>query len=177
MRQPAIGLGQRIQPDPEPLRLALRILVQQSILGMQQNRHVVPCANCGNSEHVIDVGVGEPDGLESPGPGAKLRQEHGRLLARVHDDRLAGPGVGHQVAVLGELAVGQRDDIEAVWQHAHAWTAIPWALRSVRYFSTAIAAVVASPTAVVTWRVSWTRRSPAANSPGMLVCIRSSVTM
>ena len=33
---------------------------------------------------------------------------------------------------------------------------------SATYFSTAIAAVVASPTAVVIWRVSCCRRSPAA---------------
>jgi hypothetical protein len=32
-------------------------------------------------------------------------------------------------------------------------------------FSAAIAAVVASPTAVVTWRVSWARTSPAAKKP------------
>lgn len=48
-------------------------------------------------------------------------------------------------------------------------------LRSARYFSTAMAAVVASPTAVVTCRVTWTRTSPAANSPGIEVIIRSSV--
>ncbi len=47
--------------------------------------------------------------------------------------------------------------------------------RLVRYFSTAIAAVVASPTAVVTCRVSCTRRSPAANRPGIDVSIRSLV--
>src|ERR1051325_167607 len=56
---------------------------------------------------------------------------------------------------------------------AQAAPATALLFRSVRYFSTAIAAVVASPTAVVTWRVSWARRSPAAKSPGMEVIIRS----
>ena len=48
--------------------------------------------------------------------------------------------------------------------------------RAVRNFSTAIAAVVASPTAVVTWRVSCTRTSPAANKPGIEVCMLASVS-
>ena len=32
--------------------------------------------------------------------------------------------------------------------------------------------MVASPTAVVTWRTSWTRRSPAAKRPGIEVIIQ-----
>ena len=48
--------------------------------------------------------------------------------------------------------------------------------RALRYFSTAIAAVVASPTAVVTCRVSCDRTSPAAKSPGMDVCMIASVS-
>ena len=83
----------------------------------------------------------------------RARQEHRRLLAGIDDDRLAGPAVGDQVAVLGELPVGQRNDLQL--RHRPAPPTARRAAGRLRYFSTAIAAVVASPTAVVTCRVSW----------------------
>src|SRR5207245_3353704 len=90
-------------------------------------------------------------------PGVDDRARAARL---VHDD----------VAVLGELAVGDRNDLH------DAIDARSFSRSAARYFAPAIAAVVASPTAVVIWRVSWLRTSPAANSPGIEVIIRSSVT-
>jgi len=51
----------------------------------------------------------------------------------------------------------------------------PFSRNALRYFSTAIAAVVASPTAVVIWRVTWLRTSPAANRPVIDVIMRLSV--
>src|SRR4029077_14297049 len=77
--------------------------------------------------------------------------------------------VDHQVTVLDELPAGDLDDV-------HAGT-LAWVSRQdARYFSTAIAAVVASPTAVVTCRVICARTSPAAKRPGMDVIMRSSVS-
>ena len=49
--------------------------------------------------------------------------------------------------------------------------------RSSTHLVAAMVAVVASPTAVVTWRVSWLRTSPAAKMPGTLVSmVRGLVT-
>src|SRR5581483_7451176 len=99
----------------------------------------------------------------------ELLQEALRLLPGIHDHGVPAPRVRDEVAVLDELAVGDPDDLGGRHGQSRA------ARRSARYFSTPIAAVVASPTAVVIWRVSWSRRSPAANRPGIEVIMRSSV--
>src|SRR5207249_7924592 len=92
-----------------------------------------------------------------------------RFLPGIDDRASAARLVHDDVAVLGELAVGDRNDLH------DATDARSFSRSAATYFSTAIAAVVASPTAVVIWRVSWLRTSPAANSPGIEVIIRSSV--
>src|SRR5438552_1770254 len=69
-----------------------------------------------------------------------------------------------------------------VWELSSAsWVASPEPSRSaslnrVMYLSAAMAAVVASPDAVVTWRVSCARRSPATNNPGIDDIIALSVS-
>src|SRR4029077_785999 len=91
-------------------------------------------------------------------------------FAGVDHRALARGLIDHEVAVLDELRVGDGDDF-------HATVAFSFFSRSLaRYFSTAMAAVVASPTAVVIWRVIWARTSPAANKPGTDVIIFSSVS-
>ena len=92
-----------------------------------------------------------------------------------------GNGVVIDPAVLLEGPDDEGGDLHQTWTEV-ALTSIgggtgsgcPF-FRAVRYFSTPMAAVVASPTAVVTWRVSCARTSPAANSPGTEVCMFASV--
>src|SRR5262245_35275591 len=98
-----------------------------------------------------------------------LVQDQPGFFTRIHDGALARLLVHHEVAVLGEHAVRNRDD-----RHFLPLPS-PCSRSALRYFSTAIAAVVASPTAVVIWRVTWLRTSPAANKPAMDVIIRASV--
>ena len=118
---------------------------------------------------MIDVGVGQPDRDGLHVRRRDLVGDQARLLARV-DDRTFGAGfVDDEIAVLDEPTVRDRHDLHG------ATPAFSRSRRPARYFSTAIAAVVASPTAVVIWRVSWLRTSPAANNPGIEVIMRSSV--
>src|SRR6266699_390892 len=122
-----------------------------------------------DAQHVVDVRVREPDPDRPHGFGLELVRDQARVLAGVDDRALGRRFVDHEVAVLDELAVRDLHD-------PHSGTAWRSSRTAARYFSTAIAAVVASPTAVVIWRVSWLRTSPAAKRPGMDVIIRSSVT-
>ena len=89
------------------------------------------------------MGVRQPNGDRFPTRGCDLLQDQVGFLARIHDGALSRLLVHDEVAVLDELAVRNLDDLHQS------------PLRSaLRYFSTAIAAVVPSPTAVVIWRVN-----------------------
>src|SRR4029077_2512325 len=117
----------------------------------------------------IDVGVGQPDGHGFYACRGHLVGDHAGLLARVDDGAFAPGVIDDEVAVFDELPVRDGD-------HLHdATPAFSRSRTAVRYFSTAIAAAVASPTAVVVWRAGGLRTSPAANKPGIEVIIRSSV--
>src|SRR5207248_9874206 len=118
---------------------------------------------------LADVGRGQPNRHGFPARRRNLVDNQPRLHARIDDGALAAGFIDDEVAVFQELAVRDRYDLH------EAMPAFSRSRKAVRYFSTAIAAVVASPTAVVIWRVSWLRTSPAANSPGIEVIIRSSV--
>jgi hypothetical protein len=61
---------------------------------------------------MVDVPVGEPDGAERPGPGVSSARNIAGS-SRIDDHRLTGPPVRHEIAVLGELPVGQRDDLKS----------------------------------------------------------------
>src|SRR6266567_2265217 len=115
-----------------------------------------------DAQHVVDVRVREPDPDRPHGFGLELVRDQARVLAGVDDRALGRRFVDHEVAVLDELAVRDLHDPHSgtAWR---AWRTNGGSSRSAaRYFSTAIAAVVAS--------------SPAAKRPGMDVIIRSSVT-
>src|SRR5262249_46667085 len=106
-----------------------------------------------------------------------------------HRDQLIGLGAGiddhgtvhrlvdDEIRVLLERADRAPVDFHAVYPPVPVMGSLGSPSASaLRYFSAAIAAVVASPTAVVTCRVSCERTSPAANSPRMLVCMFGSVS-
>src|SRR3989442_11987803 len=110
----------------------------------------------------------EADGF--PAGGGELVDDEAGFFTRVDHHTCPARLVDDEIAVLGEQPVRDRDDSH------DATSAFSFSRVAARYFSTAIAAVVASPTAVVIWRGSWLRTSPAAHSPGVQVIIRSSVT-
>src|SRR5687767_8539148 len=121
---------------------------------------------------VVEMGVRQPDGAEFR---FRLLDRGDQLIAivtRVHDRRVAAVAIDDEVGVFLERPGLERENVENRGVHAVAIAS----RRAVRYFSAAMAAVVASPTAVVTCRVSCTRTSPAANSPGIDVCMWSLVS-
>src|SRR6266487_3833769 len=116
-----------------------------------------------DAQHMVDVPVREPDPDRPDGLGLELVRDPARFLAWVDDRALGRRFVDHEVAVLDELAVRDLHDPHSVTAWRDGRTNCGSSRSAARYFSTAIAAVVASPTAVVIWRVSWLRTSPAAN--------------
>ncbi len=102
-----------------------------------------------HAEHVIDVRVSEPDGHGLRCRLLDLMENQARFLAGIDDGALVRLLVDDEKAVLGEHAVGDRDDL-----HFLPLPSPCCSRRDLRYFSTAIAAVVASPTAVVICRVT-----------------------
>jgi len=173
MRERHLGRRRRREAESHPETLLRKLIVERAVAGVQRDGSARGRVDGGDSLDVVQVGVGEPDRAD---PAFALRrggEKRFGLLAGVDQDRLGAFGIEDEIAVLGELAVGKRNDFEVRCRQAAS--AFPRVFRSFRYFSTAIAAVVASPTAVVTWRVSCARRSPAAKRPGIDVIIRSSV--
>jgi hypothetical protein len=56
--------------------------------------------------------VGEPDRGDPAAAPIRFREKPLGRFSRIHQHRLGRPGVVHQVAVLGEGAVGKRNDLE-----------------------------------------------------------------
>src|SRR5213083_704320 len=172
----AVGRRQRLGAHAEGEGLLRDVVVQRAVRRMQEDGDPGIGLEPRDAEHVVEVRVGEPDPDRPDALGLQLVGDQTCFLARVDDRALGRRFVDHEVAVLDELAVRDLYDPHSLnaWR---AWRTNCGSSRSAaRYFSTAIAAVVASPTAVVIWRVSWLRTSPAAKRPGMEVIMRWSVT-
>lgn len=165
----------RLGFSPEPKERALfgHLIVERAVGGVQVDRGSGALSNAADAEHVVEMRVGQPDRRDAAVCLRRGGEKALGLLAGVDHDGLGRIGMVDEVAILCELPVGERNYCEA--RDRQLTSAGARLRRSARYFSTAIAAVVASPTAVVTWRVSWARRSPAAKSPGTEVIMRSSV--
>src|SRR6266550_8763841 len=128
---------------------------------MQPYRHAGFRRHSGHAQDVIEVGMRQPDADGLRTRFFDLVQNQARLLAGVHNRALDCRLVYQEIAVLGEHAVGDLDDL-------HCLTFPSPSRMDLRYFSTAIAAVVASPTAVVICRVSWLRTSPTISGTTVL---------
>src|SRR6266576_2670525 len=166
----AIGRRQRLGCETVPLRLFGDPVVERAVGRMQPHGRAGLLFQARHTEHVIEVAVGEPDRGGPRVQSLEFVEDEPRGFAGIDHGAFAGGLIDHDVTVLDELTVGDRDDLHATV--AFAFFSRSWA----RYFSTAMAAVVASPTAVVIWRVIWARTSPAANRPGTDVIIFSSVS-
>src|SRR5262245_62153777 len=159
--------GKRHPGHAEDNGLVGGAIVEWPVGGVEVHRRSGFCADPCDAVNVIDVRVGEPD-RGAPGPcGREALEDEPALLARIDDRAGFRRVIYDEVTVLGKSTVGDCDDLHVA--------SAAFSFNAARYFSTAIAAVVASPTAVVIWRVSWLRTSPAAKRPGMDVIIRSSV--
>src|SRR5438093_11231778 len=118
---------------------------------MQVHRHVPDTLDSGNRADVIDVRVRQPDRLERCARSAYHRHEFFRLRARINERRALSRRINDEVAVLLKRTDRAPIDLHAEYPPVPmiSGTFSPSA-NALRYFSTAIAAVVASPTAVVT---------------------------
>ena len=115
---------------------------------MQPDWRTGPLRDGGHAEDVIDMRMGEPDRHRSRAGLLDFVKDQTRFLTRIHNRALARLRVHDQIRILGKHAVRDLND---------HFLGLPscWCSRSdLRYFSTAIAAVVASPTAVVICRVT-----------------------
>src|SRR5260370_29392536 len=165
-----IGRRQGLGFETEPCRLLGDAVVKRAVGGVEPDGRTGLRFEPRHAEYVVQVPVGEPDGGDAPVQGLQLVEDQPRGFAGIDHRALARGLVQHQVAVLDELPVGAGHDL-------HATVAFSFFSRSLaRYFSTAMAAVVASPTAVVLWRVTCARTPPAANSPGTHALIFSPAT-
>ena len=100
------------EPQPEPETLLGQLVVQRAIGGMQMNRRARGPMNLRDPEDVIEMRVGEPDRGDPPAAFGGGGEKAVHLLARVDQDRLRSLGRGQQIAVLRELAVRDREDVE-----------------------------------------------------------------
>lgn len=122
---------------------------QRDVQLMDKDRHLESLPDRGHRSDVIEVGMRQPDGPEAGSGGLDCRNQAGSLGTRVDQNGISRPGIPDEVRVGLQRTDG--DD----FNRGHSGQPEATALRrAVRYFSAAIAAVVASPTAVVTCRVS-----------------------
>ena len=169
MRHCSIGRRQwSRRRESEPDGLIGDGVIQRAVGGMQPDGSAGFGGNAGNPDDMVDVRVCQPDRNRLRPRCLHLIQDQTGLFTRIHNGTLASLLVHDEIAVLGEHAVGDRNDFHFVPFPSPSRSAL-------RYFSTAIAAVVASPTAVVICRVTWLRTSPAANRPAIDVIMRLSV--
>src|SRR5687767_13424597 len=138
---------------------------------MKPGRHVEMTAYRRHRTNVVEMGVGQPDGSQVSANVCDRGDQAFTFVPRIYDRCLTAVAIHDEIAVLLKGTGFERQELERRQRH----TGTPASRRAVRNFSAAMAAVVASPTAVVTCRVSWTRTSPAANKPGTDVCMFVSV--
>src|SRR3989441_2401635 len=130
----------------ERLRLLGDVVVQRAVGGVQIHGRPRGGGYARHAQDVIEVGMREPHGDRARPSCAHLFENEAGLLPWIDDGALARGLVDHEVAVLEERAVGDGNDLH---EAAAAFVfACSRSRRAATYFSTAIAAVVASPTAV-----------------------------
>src|SRR6266480_489704 len=145
-RERTIGWGQRVREcQAKGGRLRRRRIVEWPVGRMQRNGRAGLGCYVGHTHDMIDVRVGQPDRVRLPPGLFDLMENEPRLLTRIDDDAATCVLVDDEIGILCERAVGDRNDVHGFAAPA-TW---PFSRNALRYFSTAIAAVVASPTAVV----------------------------
>src|SRR5216683_2401795 len=173
--QVAAGGGHSLRHHKaEPRRLLPNGVIKRAVSGMEPYDRACPGCDFRHPEDMIDMRMREPDGHGLRVGFLDLMENQTGFFARIDDDAQTRLLVDDDIGVLGEHAIGDLDDLH-FFALAFALPSPCCSRNDLRYFSTAIAAVVASPTAVVICRVTWLRTSPAANSPAIDVIMRLSV--
>src|SRR5205823_7974833 len=118
---------------------------------MHVHRHVPDSLDWRNGADVIDVRVRQPDCLDGSARRPHHLDELLRLGTGIDERRASRRRIDDEITVLLERADGTPIDLHAEYPPVPMMSGgCPPSSRALRYFSTAIAAVVASPTAVVT---------------------------
>jgi hypothetical protein len=107
-----VGRRGRIELEPEPAALFRQAVIERAIGGMEVDRGAGGPVHRGQAGDVIQVGVGEPDRGDPAAPPIRFGEEPLGLLSRIDQHGLGCAGVVDQVAVLGERAVGKRNDLQ-----------------------------------------------------------------
>ena len=141
--QRPVGGRRRVDRHSEREPLLHGVIVQLAVRRMQVDGRRRFLSHAQDPHHVIQMRVRDPDRRGARARGGDLAQDQARFLARIDDGAFGRRLVDDEVTVLDERAVGDLHD-------SHEPTAaFSFSRSAARYFSTAIAAVVASPTAVV----------------------------
>ena len=112
--QPMIWRGRGRRPNAQPGALLRRGVVERAVGGMQVDRHPRLGDDALHSQDMIEMGVGEPDGSQGQALGIDPAEKEVGCFTGIDDDRVPGAGVRQDVAVLGEGAVGETDDLNPV---------------------------------------------------------------
>ena len=75
--------GRALEPEPEPFGLLRQRVVESAIGWMQVDRRAGCFVNRGHAHDVVQMGMGEPDRVQRPGPGVELGQKEPGLFARM----------------------------------------------------------------------------------------------
>lgn len=126
--------------------------VDRPILRMHEYRHIELALDRSDAADVINVRVREPNGSKIHFTGAHDVRKLSAAVARIYKDGVSRMTVLEEVGVLLEWTDDKGLDVHAL--AASEVDGDATSRSAVRYFSAATAAVVASPTAVVTCRVS-----------------------
>ena len=138
---------------------------------VQVNGNVEVLAQGLHRADMVEMRMRQPDCTESGTGLLHTGDQSISIISRVHHRRFTAVAIDDEPGVLLKGTGLEPDDLERRIAHAGSVAS----RRAERNFSAAMAAVVASPTAVVTCRVSCTRTSPAAYSPGIEVAMFVSV--
>ncbi len=173
LAQRSIGERTEFERDAVVLGRLGPEVVDGEVVVVHEDRHIAPALDRGDAADVVEVCVRKPDRLQLVARLVDGVEQRVAFVAGIDQDGNPRRLVGDEVAVLLE---GSHHEAFDLHDAPPAVASAFWrSLRKVRYFSAATAAVVASPTAVVTCLVSCTRTSPAAKRPGIVVCICQSV--
>src|SRR5688572_25606533 len=149
--QVMIGRGRLLHAEPEHEPVLCSAIVDGALARVDGDRHRGLTDDSGDGTDVVHVRVGQPDRVELGPIVAHGLEQALWLVAWIDEHRATSGLVDDEICVLLQRAHGQRPNDHTAYPPLDSSCGSRWPfLSAVRYFSAAIAAVVASPTAVVT---------------------------
>lgn len=109
-----LSLGRRRgrQAQAQPAAVLGKCIIKRPVQWMEMDGSAGGAMNRAYAHDMIHVRVGKPDTLQLPAVSAEFGQESIGLLAGIDDDGLSRDRISHQVTILHEGAVRQRNDLE-----------------------------------------------------------------